>query len=464
MQLIRRLSIALLSGILLTACSGSKKLATFAPEPDTNDPLVYDVQTSFVSVPISLKLRDIENQANKYVTSAIYDDNSLEKDNLEIHVYKQAPFRISNVNGKIQTILPLKVNGKFRYGTSALGIDLYDTRGFNLAGEITLQSDVAINNWKLSTNTAIVDVNWTESPSITMAGKNIPLTYLINPALKIFRKDIEQAIDKAILDAADFKPQVMDALSQLSSPILMDPQYQAWFKLTPIELYTTKASLKQDAIRLNMGLKCNMETYIGKQPEKSFDKNKLVLKSVETMPDKISLSIAAVSSYDNVSNIINKNLSGQEFVSGKRKVKVNDVKLWQKAGKLIVAVDLSGTINGKIYLSGLPRYNREKQEIFVDELDYVVDTKDKLTKSASWLLEGFIIKKIQENCRYSIKAEIEAGKKDLQPFLKNYSPGQGVKINGTLESLDFDDIKLSNKAIVAFVKAVGTMDVMIDGL
>ncbi len=448
---------------LLSSCSSTKKIAALKPEPD-NTPLVYETSTSFISLPVSLKLKEIESQANKNVNGLLYEDNSFDKDNLQIKVLKTAPFEVSNENGRLKTVIPLKVTGTYRIGSEAFGFSLYDTKNFAIAGVITLVSDVAIINWKLQTKTTLEKIDWTETPSIEVAGAKISLSFLLNSALNLFRPDIEKAIDDAIKNAADFRPQVFEALEKLSTPILVNPEFQTWFKVNPIELYSTESKLLPDAISLNMGLKCNMETYIGQKPTAVFDKKNVVLKPVQTMPDKITLSVAAITGYAEASAMMAKNFEGKEFVSGKRKVTINKVDLWQKAGKLIVSLNLSGSINGTVYLSGLPKYDREKQEIFVDELDYVLDSKSRLTRSASWLLQGLVLKSIKENCRYSIKKDLTEAKKSMEPFLKNYSPVKGVLINGTLESLDFDKIQLSNKAIVAFITATGTMDVKVEGL
>jgi ABC-type enterochelin transport system substrate-binding protein len=75
-----------------------------------------------------------------------------------------------------------------------------------------------------------------------------------------------------------------------------------------------------------------------------------------------------------------------------------------------------------------------------------------------------ILKKIQENCRYSIKENLEEGKKNLLPYLNNFSPMKGVFVNGTLDELDFEKVELNNQAIIAFIKASGKMSVSIDGM
>lgn len=105
-----------------------------------------------------------------------------------------------------------------------------------------------------------------------------------------------------------------------------------------------------------MGMKCNMETSIGKKPESKFEANKIVLKAVEKIPEQISANIAAVSTYQEASKLMTTNFVGQEFGSGSKKVKVQNVAIWHKEGKLVIALDLLGSVNGTIYLTGIPQY------------------------------------------------------------------------------------------------------------
>lgn len=448
----------------LSSCATTKKIDALKPEPDDAKPLVYESETSFLSLPVSLQLKDIEKQTNKYLTGLIYDDDNLEDDNLTMQVWKQAPIKIEFDNGKIKTILPLKVEAKYRYGTSTLGFDLYDTREFNLNGVVTLLSDVGLTNWQIKTNTSLKSLDWSESPTVNIAGKNFPITYLINPAVRLFKSKIEKNIDDAIKESLNFKPQVLDALEQIATPFEMSADYESWFRLVPIELYTTEAKLSKEAITMNMGLKCSMETFIGQVPDKKFDKDAIVLKPVSKMPDKIRANIIAVSTYHDASKVITKNFKGQVFESGSRKVTVQKVNLWHKNGKMIIALDLTGSLNGTIYLAGFPQYNPNSKEIFFDKLDYVLDTKSTLIKSANWLVQGTILRKFQESCRYSIQPNLEEGKTNVMKYLNNYSPMKGVVVNGTLNDFEFEKIELTNKAILAFIKTSGQIDIKIDGL
>jgi len=459
------IQLSLFISIIFSSCSTSKKIAALKPEPDDAESLVYDHTSSFISLPVTIKLKDVENQINKTLNGLIYEDNNIEDDNLTIKVWKLAPIiLLNNQEGKINTILPLKAVIQYRFGISKFGISMYDTREINLNGKVNLVSNVGLTNWKINTQTELKSLDWNESPSIVIAGKDISITYLINPALKYFKSDIEKSIDDAIKKSLDFKPNVLDALEKISVPKEMSAEYESWLRIVPIELYVTDALLKNGFIKMDMGLKCYIETLIGQKPESKFDKDKIVLKPVAKMPDKITANIVAVSTYKDATRIMLKNFQGQEFSSGKKKVTVKNLDLWHKDGKMVIALDLMGSINGMVYLTGYPQYNETTKEIYFDRLNYVLDTKDRLVKSASWLLSALVLLKIQESCRYSIQPNLEEGKQQMVKYTHNYSPMPGVFINGNIGEIEFKKIQLTNKAIVAFLTINGKLSVAIDGL
>ncbi|WP_269234684.1 DUF4403 family protein [Flavobacterium flavigenum] len=453
---------------LFISCSTSQKLATLKPEPDDASPLIYDSNPSFINLPITVKLKDIENQTNALLNGLIYEDNDIEDDDIEIKIWKQAPIKIqndpANADKKIKTILPLKANIKYRIGTKKMGVELYDTREFNLNGIITLSSEVTLTNWKLNTKTEFKSLDWSESPTMTVFGKNMPITYLANPAISMFKSKIEKSIDDAIEKSMDFKPNVLSALEKICTPFQMNETYESWLRIAPVEIYSTNAKLKNDSFLLDMGIKCNMETVIGKQPESKFNASKIVLKPVAKIPNQITTNIAAISSYVDASKIMTKNFAGQEFGSGSKKVTVKNVEIWHKDAKMVIALDVIGSVNGTIYLNGFPQYKPQTKEIYFDKLDYVLDTKSKLMRTANWLAQGYILKKMEENCRYSIQSNLEEGKKTMAAYLKNYSPMPGVFINGKMEDIQFDKIQLTNQAIIAFIKINGTVNVSVNGL
>lgn len=448
--------------LLVSSCATTNKVEALKPAPSNDSPVVFKNKTSFVAMPVEISLKEIESQLNKNLTGLIYNDSILSDDKTEMKIWKTAPVKLTEKDGTIISVIPMKIWAKIKYGTDFMGLN--DTREININGTITLNSKPHLTNWKLTTISKLEDFEWSESPTILVAGKKVPITYIINPTLSIFKSKIAKKIDDAINETCDFKPQVLTVLDKLSTPFLTSDAYETWFKMVPIELYVTDAILSKSKLTMQMGLKCTMQTMVGQEPKNSFDPKKIVLKPVSLIPENTTASVVAVSTYESASKIVTKNFQGEEFASGSRKIVVKKVDLWQKDGKMIIALNVAGSINGTIYLSGIPNYNPITKEIYFDQMDYVLNTKSVLMKSANWLMQGTILKKIQENCRYSIKGNLEEGKKNMEPYLTNYSPMKGVFINGNLNNFEFEKLEVTDKAIIAFITTSGKMNIKIDGM
>ncbi|WP_396181688.1 DUF4403 family protein, partial [Flavobacterium sp.] len=206
----------LLIGILsigIFSCSTSKKIEALKPEPSNNAPIVYSNKTSLISMPMEVSIKEVEYQLNKNVKGLIYADTILNDDKTEMKIWKTSDIKLIEKNGEIVSVIPLKIWAKLKYGTEFMGLN--DTRELNINGTITLSSKANFANWKLNTTSKIEDFEWSESPSILVAGNNVPITYIINPTLSIFKGRIAKMIDEAINKSCDFKTQVMQVLETL---------------------------------------------------------------------------------------------------------------------------------------------------------------------------------------------------------------------------------------------------------
>ncbi|WP_353134083.1 DUF4403 family protein [Pseudopedobacter sp.] len=460
----KRISLFILTAICLISCSTNKKISAIKPLADySSNTVIYDKQLSYINIPVEISVSEIQSQANKYLTGILYEDKNISDDNILVKVTKEAPIVIREQGGNLFIDLPLRVIGKLRYGFDKLGLSMYDTRDFYMNGTISLISAVGFKDWKLNTRTVISQIKWKESPSVIIAGKNVPVTYLINPAITVFKSDIAKKVDDAIAQTLDIKPYVIDALDKIAGPTQVNQEYNTWFSIQAQELYSTKAVVANKKVKIGLGAKTYFETVIGKKPENVSNKN-IPLKSIDKIHDQFKASVAAYATYQYAAEAIQKNFAGQKFESGKRQVTVNKIELWGKEGKMIVATDLSGSVNGTFYLVGIPVYDNAKKEVFLDQVDFVLDSKNKILKTASWLAHGLIVNKIAENCRFSIADQLLQGEKAMKSYLNNYQVIKGVTINGSLNSLNPDKIVLTPNAIVAMITASGKVNIKIEGM
>ncbi|MEZ4906297.1 MAG: DUF4403 family protein [Saprospiraceae bacterium] len=448
--------------VSLSSCSSSKKIYSLKPEPSNDAPLVYTSNTSYFNMPVSISLIDIEKQMNTILSDLIYEDTILDDDNIEMSIWKTDYIKLESVSGKISTQIPLKIKLKVRYGTSWLGLN--DTKTINLKGKLSLLSKINLIDYTLHTNSEIIDFSWDESPNIEIAGKKIPITYIVNPAISIFKKKITKIIDESIPESNDYKPSLLDFLDTLSQPFMMEEEYESWLKINPLEVWSSQISVSDHYVNIDMGLKCTIMTMIGQEPAKSFNRNNIVFSSIPKSENDFEVSLAAVSTYENASNLIYNNIHNYTFKYKNKRFKVDKVDLWYKDGNVIIAMKVLGSVTGTIYLSGNPKYDSETKEIYFDNLQYVLDSKNVLLKSASWMLGDFIISKIKTLSRYSIAQNMDEAKLALQEFITNYSPMTGVSVNGKISNMEFEKMEINDKAMIAFIKISGYANTKIEGL
>jgi hypothetical protein len=74
----------------------------------------------------------------------------------------------------------------------------------------------------------------------------------------------------------------------------------------------------------------------------------------------------------------------------------------------VVNTRLSGSFNGEIYFIGKPEFNALDNTIEVRDLDFHVDTRNTLLRSASWLFKGTIKKKMASAMSFPLADNIGA--------------------------------------------------------
>jgi hypothetical protein len=167
---------------------------------------------------------------------------------------------------------------------------------------------------------------------------------------------------------------------------------------------------------------------------------------------------------ENLLRLARNMMVGQVFESGGKKVKVEDIKLWGNNDKIVVNSRLSGSFNGNIYFIGRPEYNAQKTQIEVKDLDFHIDTKNFLHRSAAWIFQGSIKKQMAASMTFPLEENINALKTSLQQTLTNYVIQPGTLLNGSVEQLNVESTYITPTSIRVNLFSKGKVNVEVKGL
>lgn len=448
--------------VLLASCKGpsiapEKPAAEYAPPK-----AMYDRQISYINIPMEISLADITKQVNKYMKGALYEDKSFEDnggDGLKVLVKKYADIKVEGITNNILFTIPLDISGA--YQTMGMTVNFKGVLKVAYVSAVTLK-----DNWKMETVTKTYSTEWIKSPAIDMGLFDLPVTYIADAALNGQKAYIEKEIDKAIREYVDLKSYLKEVIVGLYQPMLVSETYKTWFRLEPQEIYASQLFTYAGITKISLGMKTYTESFVGPKPPMG-DTTKLPpMKVLDKMPDDFNVGLVAIVPYTAASELMTEQYVKTPYVyeDGKRKVTLNHFEIWGQSDKMVVDVGMEGSVNGHVFLMGIPAYDSVSRNIIMQNVDFHVDTKNKLLKSANWLLHGKFAKVMEKNLYFEIGKQLDASKVDAASYLNNWEYSKGIFLKGKLDQLETRKVFLTSEGIVCVMTASGKVGVRVEGM
>ncbi|MEY3417208.1 MAG: hypothetical protein RL060_1320 [Bacteroidota bacterium] len=428
----------------------------------------YKPEYSSISIPVEIELSQINKLVNNSLKGLLYEDNSLENnggDNLMLKVYKQEDITIKALGDLIMYRVPLKIwlKGGFKVEQFGIPISHYEETEFAIA--LNFETKVALNaNYGINTQTQIKSYDWIQKPTLKWGPFEIPLNNVVDVLIKTQQSKLTPIIDEQAQQAVDLKKYVVDAWKMIQKPIEVSSVYKTNLKITPSEIFMTPINGQSGKLNSTIGIKAITEVLVGDAPLAS---NVALpnLKIVKAAGNAFSIVMAADLTFAAAKELAKASLVNKTFnFEGKKSITITDFDLYGSNDKIIVKVDMIGSLKGTVYLSGIPKYDQASASIYLDALDYDISTKNVLAKSANWMAHDKFVKIMAPYFKYSIAQQLKDSKDLLQKALTNNRVASNVLLNGKLVDLSPREIYITNNALKTIVDVKGIIGVAVDGL
>jgi hypothetical protein len=460
------LAIVVLLAFLVWSCQPSRFEPKKPEEKYSDSQASIPKLVSVVNIPIEISVAEIQHQINTQVQSLIYEDNSLEdndNDNLLMKVWKRENIQVEVTNDEFLITVPLKVWAK--KGVNVLGMTRFQETTFSLNARFITRIGVK-SDWRLVTSTDADGYDWIEKPYIKIAFIEVPITGIVSRVLDQEQQKIATQLDDQLAQQLDLKPFLQKVWQLMQQPVHLSQQYDAWLQVTPLEIWMTPLKAQGQAVQARIGIKGHTETIIGHKPAAKALSPMPDLRISEQAADDFQLGLTGEISHSSATQIAASELVGKtfEFQNGSRKVTITSIDLYGNNSNLVIKTGISGSLNGTVYLVGKPFFNPKTQSIELRNMDFSLDTKDRLLKVANWMAHGTLVKKMQENLQLPLGPQLELARQNLKAQLVNKQLIKGISLNGTLDEFTPGDVFITPQSIIAVVTAKGKLDIKINGL
>ena len=458
------LLISVLVSVLLVSCSKSM-LPTDGPA-EKYTAFNYSPLLSTISLPVEVKASALEALLNKQINGLIYEDNSLDDnggDNIMFKAWKKDNIKLGFENGRFMYRVPLKLWIKAGWKFDQFGITLSDYREMNAEIALKFQTAVTINkDWTLTTVTTSDGYEWLSKPTLKIGPVDLPITFIADLIIKYNTETINSAIDQGLVQSLDIKSTALQAWNQIQEPMLLDEEYGLWLRISPKSVSAMPVTGGKGIIKQTSSIQGIAECFTGKKPPAMINRVLPEITPMSKASDEFLANVSSYIGYRYIDSITRAELVNTSYTFGSKQITITGVEVYGSENKMIIATDITGSIKGKLYFSGLPYYRSSDSSIILNNLQFSIQTKNVLLKSASWLANSGIEKKIGKNMSYPIGADIRDTYIMMAESLKKYDLGEGFYVTGTLNGIEVQQPMLVPAGIVAPVSIKGKLTVRLD--
>jgi hypothetical protein len=408
---------------------------------------------SILNIPVNLKLSVLESIINSQLNGLLYEDKDFnDGDRMKVKVYKRNPIKLSGKDNELKYRIPLSIQV------------VYDAMVTNVlaSGEIELEAKTSFKiskDWTLKTQTDVTNYVWIKKPVAQVVGVNIPLGSLADVILNNSKSYLGKQMDETTSSYFDLKSIVSSAWNSISRILSVSEEYKTWLSVNPSKVTMAPLIIQGDSILSNLSLMAKPQLSIGDKPRENMvnkipDYSQVLNDNLRTL-----LVLRTKLPFSETKNLTLKQVGGQTFSSGKKSVTVVDVNYFGINNKLGVELTLSGVYKGKIFLTGTPQIEAKTNLINLPDLDFNLETKNFLVKSAGWILKSNLRRMIQENINFYLTLNLNETKKELEKQLNDYPLATGFKMKSRIDQLSVENIQITPEGIMVDLAIGGNLGV-----
>ncbi len=456
---------------LLFGCTSAQKSSVANPEAPKESYKATNPATerlvSTLSVPVSLSLDDIEKQLNASLTGLIYEDddyNNNNADQFKIKVWKSGNIVFTSAkNDVFAYTVPLKIWANKQI--SVFGIKQDKSTTFEMKLRFTSKFGI-MPNWSIQTTTTPNGFSYVTEPTLNFSSVNIPITPIVSSIIANNHAFLARQIDESVKNEISIKPYVVDAWNSVRKPFQVSEEYRTWMEVTPLNILIAPLQTQGRTIKTTLGFNAYTETFTGEKPaEKPFTNDIPPLKLVNSIPEDFKVALQSTIPYEEATAMAEKMFLNEtyKFKKDKYQITITGVKIYGNQEKMVIQLDTRGDLKGSIYLNGVPYYNPTSNAIELTNTELDLKTKNILLKAASWVLEGTLERKIQEEFVINLEELIATTKTDIETSF-NTQWMQGVNSKCSISVIQPEKIFLTENGLSTLVKATGKVSIDVKGI
>ncbi len=418
-------------------------------------------KASIVNLYADIEVTKIEQLIDLHLDSVLYQDTSFtdhNNDNLKIKASKGGLVKLDFANDQLSWELPALIN--FQKGIKVFGFNLPMIDSWEYTGQIILRykTKLTVNrDWTLHTSTVSDGYIWTKKPIVKIGAVDFPITFIANLILPGYLDAFSKQIDTLIVNDFDFRGFVEKGWNILSNPFKLPGDYQAWLSVSPNSVALLPITGGSGHIRLGVAITSEVICSVDREASLIKLASLPPLEPLKMASDSFKVNLLTDIPYTTINSRIKEEIGDSTFLFGNRKIRFETFRVYGTNGKLAVETQVSGSINGTLYLTGTPYFNQKDTTLRIKELNFDIKTRNLAIRSSKWLFNGKIERAITSAVAIPFNTNISSVERQISRLISHYPLKYGLELNGRLIQLSVSDLYLTPESVKANVVFSGNL-------
>ncbi len=408
---------------------------------------------STVNLQADLEVAKLEEIINNQIDSVLYEDKSfMDKgdDNLKLKAWKNGRIKMTFEDDILFWEIPLKLNIQKTVAFLAITIPIANV--LEATGEINLKfkTKLSVNrDWTIKTETTPNDYDWIKKPSLKVAGFNIPIKTLTDALLYLNLESYSKEVDKAISGSFDFRKYAEKGWQMMFEPFKIPGDYKAWLTMMPYSVSLLPVRGSKGFIHFRTAVASDVECLLDKQPFPGKVTALPTIQPLELPSDSFRINLLTDIPYTTIERMTMEVVQDSVFTFGKRHLKFESFHIYGSNGLMVIETNVKGSINGTMFLTGMPVFNVADTTLRVQNLKFDLKTRNLMMKSAKWIFNGKIERSLTRAIAIPFNTNVREIENQLKSFLSHYQLGYGFEINGKLTRMTVSELILTPESVKA---------------
>jgi hypothetical protein len=309
--------------------------------------------------------------------------------------------------------------------------------------------------WKLSAEIYYMGVSDLLAEEAGIGPMSIKLRKIIEGITDPLQRVISDLISRKINERYSLKEQIARAWNAVQKPVLLDKKYHAWLKITPKEVTLYPLYTVNSRAMLSLGLTSFAELVVGPEPAASVPVPVPDLKPAVNGDKNFRIALNTDLPYGDILHIASPLLLNKELGSDGKSLILKDLDIYGEADKLIVKAKTEGSLDGTIYLTCKPRFDPRTNIFSVDDVDYDMQTRNLLLKTADWFLHSRFRSVISEKINMDLTQRLEKTREAAQKAIQQVKLADHIFLRGRVNAVKLRDVIVQKEKILLQLYAEG---------